>query len=74
MSFDPFDYPMGGRQNLMSFNKIENADGTNQSKFLSKRNVSANLDTHDIEGSFPIVFLIFCRCSAQIAWFKISQK
>jgi len=66
---DPFNYPTMNRKDLMSLSTInQKKDGqkTNTIQFISKRNVSFNLYTQDIEGNL----LITRRCTAKTVWFE----
>ena len=57
--YDPFNYPMPNRKDLMSLsviNKEKDLMKTTTSKFVSGRSASLNLHTNDIDGK-----LLFCQ-------------
>ena len=61
--FDPFNFPMPNRADLMSLsviNKDKDWMKTTTNKFISSRSASMNLHTKDIDGkSFVVLSLIY---------------
>jgi hypothetical protein len=54
--YDPFNFPMPKRQDLMSLsviNREKDLMKTTTSKFISNRSASMNLHTNDIQGAVP---------------------
>jgi len=54
---DPFNYPSLNKKDLMILSTInQERDGqkTSTKSFISKRTISSNLYTLDIEGTFPL--------------------
>lgn len=75
MSFDPFNYPMPNRKDLMSLQTInpgKDLAKTTTKNFVTGRLESNNLNTSDIAGKLRFSNLI--RCITKATRFSQSQQ